>query len=246
MTCKALLYTVSVVAVLAAGPTQAQQSVYCTNCATLAQELQGYARQLLQLEQEISIAKSAIANTIALPSTVYKNMTPDVQQVLSIANKANMLNGDSRAMLDRLAAATGYPTGSLSQWQNRLITEDNAISQATKAAAEILDQQRNTLNTNATTLADLHAQAMGTTGQQATLQSIAGIQSTIGQSMQSQQATMNGAWQAMLTYQAAQADREAYTRKLVTLQQEAGSRAACKNISSLGFPLPSTCTGTSQ
>jgi len=132
-----LLASVSVIVLLACEPTQAQQSVYCTNCATLAQELQGYARQLLQLEQEMTIAKNAVANTIALPSTVYRNMTGDVQQVLSIANQANMLNGDARAMLDRLAGATGYPTGSLSQWQNRLITQDAAISKSMMAAAKI-------------------------------------------------------------------------------------------------------------
>lgn len=241
-----LLIGVSVIALSLAAPARAQSSVYCTNCATLAQELQGYARQLLQLEQEMTIAKNAVANTIALPSTVYRNMSGDVQQVLSIANQANMLNGDTRAMLDRLAGATGYPTGSLSQWQNRLITQDVAISQAMMAAAKILDQQQTSLKTNSATLDDLHTQAMGTTGQQATLQSLAGIQATVGQSIQSQQATSNAAMQAMLTYQAAQADRDAYARKLLTLQQEAGSRAACANISSLGFPLPPTCTGSSK
>ena len=237
---------VSLIALLMADPARSQSSVYCTNCATLAQELQGYARQLLQLENEISIAKNTVANTIALPSTVYRNMTSDVQQILSIANQANMLNGDARAMLDRLAGATKYPSGNLSQWQNQLITQDAAISQAMLAAAKLLDRQQTSLKTNSTALDDLHTQALGTTGQQATLQTLAGIQATVGQSIQSQQATSTAAMQAMLTHQAAQADREAYVRKLVTLQQEAGSRAACKNISSLGFPLPSTCTGESQ
>ena len=243
---RVLLTAVSAVALMAASPAFAQQSVYCTNCETLTQGLAAYARQLLQLENEISIAKNAVANTIALPSTVYKNMTGDVQNVLSIANQANMLNGDARAMLDRLAGATGYPTGSLSQWQNRLITQDAAISQAMMAAAKILDQQQTSLKTSSATLDVLHTQAMGTTGAQASLQTLAGIQATVGQSIQSSQATSNAAMQAMLTYQAAQADREAYARKLATLQRDAGSRAACKNISSLGFPLPPTCTGVSQ
>ena len=233
---KVLLATVSAVALLASEPTQAQQSVYCTNCATLAQELQGYARQLLQLEQEMTIAKNAVANTIALPSTVYRNMAGDVQQVLSIANQANMLNGDTRAMLDRLAATTGYPTGSLSQWQNRLITQDAAISKSMMAAAKILDQQQTSLKTSSATLDDLHTQAMGTTGAQASLQTLAGIQTTVGQSMQSQQVTMTAAMQAMLTHQAAQADREAYVRRRVTADMDAGMRGICKNISSIGYP----------
>ena len=67
---RVLLTAVSAVALMAASPAFAQQSVYCTNCETLTQGLAAYARQLLQLENEISIAKNAVANTIALPSTV--------------------------------------------------------------------------------------------------------------------------------------------------------------------------------
>ena len=98
--------TVSVAALLAAEPAHAQQAVFCTNCSTLTQELAGYARQLLQLQQEITTARQAVTNTLALPSTVYRDMTGQVQQIGSIAEQANMLNGNTRVMLNRLASAT--------------------------------------------------------------------------------------------------------------------------------------------
>ena len=69
-------------------------------------------------------------------------MTGQVQQIGSIAKQANMLNGNTRVMLNRLASATGYPTGSLAQWQNQLITQDNTISRAMRAAAENLSSSR--------------------------------------------------------------------------------------------------------
>jgi len=240
--------TVSVAALLAAEPAHAQQAVFCTNCSTLTQELAGYARQLLQLQQEITTARQAVTNTLALPSTVYRDMTGQVQQIGSIAEQANMLNGNTRVMLNRLASATGYPTGSLAQWQNQLITQDNTISRAMRAAAEILEQQQTSLKTNATTLAELHNQALGTGGRQATLQTLAGIEATIGQQIQSQQATLSGALQAMLTHQTAQADRDAYVRRLTTAQEKAGIQAACGAAAATGYPAVAACqnvtTGT--
>jgi hypothetical protein len=226
-----LLLTVSLAALAPADSAPAQQSVFCTNCSTVAQQLAGYARQLLQLEQEVTMAKK-------------------VTQIGSIANKANMLNGNSRAMLDRLAITTGYPSGSLAQWQNQLIVQDNAISQAMRAAAEILQQQQTSLKSNASTLSDLQSQALGTGGQQATLQTLAGIQATVGQQIQSQQATLSGALQAMLTHQTAQADREAYMRRLTTAQAKAGIQASCGAAAATGYPAVAACknatTGTAS
>jgi P-type conjugative transfer protein TrbJ len=245
-----LLLTVSLAALAPADSAPAQQSVFCTNCSTVAQQLAGYARQLLQLEQEVTMAKNSIANTLALPSTIYHDMTSEVTQIGSIANKANMLNGNSRAMLDRLAITTGYPSGSLAQWQNQLIVQDNAISQAMRAAAEILQQQQTSLKSNASTLSDLQSQALGTGGQQATLQTLAGIQATVGQQIQSQQATLSGALQAMLTHQTAQADREAYMRRLTTAQAKAGIQASCGAAAATGYPAVAACknatTGTAS
>src|SRR4051812_48129270 len=79
-----LFLTVSLAAVAVADPSAAQQSVFCTNCSTVAQQLAGYARQLLQLEQEMTMAKNSIANTLALPSTIYHDMTSEVTQIGSI------------------------------------------------------------------------------------------------------------------------------------------------------------------
>jgi P-type conjugative transfer protein TrbJ len=243
-----LLAAVSVAALLAAEPAHAQQAVFCTNCSTLTQELAGYARQLLQLQQEITTAEQAVANTLALPSTVYRDMTGEVTQIEAIANQANMLNGNTGAMLGKLASATGYPAGSLAQWQNQLIVESNTISQAMGAAAKILQQQQTSLKTNAATLASLQSQALGTGGRQATLQTLAGLEATIGQQIQSQQGTLTAALQAMLTYQTAQADREAYVRRLTTAQEQAGIQATCGAAAATGFPTVPACqsvaTGT--
>jgi hypothetical protein len=54
--------------------------------------------------------------------------------------------------------------------------------------------------------------------------------------------------QAMLTHQTAQADREAYVRRLTTAQEKAGIQAACGAAAATGYPAVAACqnvtTGT--
>jgi P-type conjugative transfer protein TrbJ len=248
-----LLAGVAAIALLAAEPACAFDTVYCTNCSTTTQQLATYARQLLQLQEEITtaaqsvtIAEKAVANTLPLPNTFYRNISGDVQQILSLADQASMLRGNARAMLSRLAGEGTYPAGSLSEWQNRLATGEVEVSRATYAAARILEKQQSTLGVNATTLASLQSQAMGTTGQQATLQTIAGILTATGQQSQSHQAAMGGSMQAVLTGQAAQTAREAHIRRLATAQGQAGIKASCTAAAATGYPAVSACqTGAS-
>jgi P-type conjugative transfer protein TrbJ len=238
---KALLGAVSAIALAMVQPAWAFTTVYCTNCDTLTQQLLSYSQQLLQLENEVKTAEAAVANTLALPSTVYRDMTSEIRQIESIASQASMLSGKTADILGNLAKTGTYSAGSISAWQNQLINESNAISQAMRTAATILQNQNTSLGTNAATLANLQSQALGTGGQQATLQTLAGIQATVGQQIQSQQATTSAALQAMLTAQAAQAEREDYIRRLTTAQEQAGILAMCRAAAATGFPTAPAC-----
>ena len=120
----------------------------CTNCSTIGQQLLDYARQLSQLQQEIQTAQNtlnfyinAVQNTLALPGTVYRDLTGDINQITSIANTANMLVGQTGQMLTNLSSTSGYPLGGITNWHQELSNESAAIAQALKAAAGVLNLQ---------------------------------------------------------------------------------------------------------
>jgi len=151
-------------------------------------------------------------------------------------------------MIDNLGNATLYPNNSFSAWQNTLAADNQSVAQAMQAAGRVLQDQQQTLQDNAATMAELHSQAMGTSGRQATLQTVAGVTASMGQqihSLQGTQATFN---QAMLTYYAKVANREEYIRTLTTKQEKAGIQAACAAAAATGFPAAGGCLnqGASQ
>lgn len=238
---KLLLATTTALALSFSAPAHSQQAVLCVNCSTIAQQLLGYARQLYQLQQEIQTAQNtlqfylnAVQNTANLPGTVYRDITSDVQQIESIANSANMLSGNTGIMLGNLGSVTGYPLAATQNWQQRLIAENNTIARAMTAAANVLQQQQAALQTNAATLNSLQSQALGTNGRQATLQTLAGIEATIGQQIQSQQGTLAAAVQAMMTYQTARADRQAITDAAEQQDLQRAQQATCQALAAGG------------
>jgi len=237
----ALLTAVSAIALLAAQPASAFDIVECINCSTIEQQLLDFARQLEQLIQETTTAEQEVLNTLNLPATVYRDLTGDIQRIIDIMKLADMLAGNTKTMIENLENATFYPTDSFSAWQNTPAADNQSVAQAMRAAGRVLQDHQKTLRDNSVTMADLQNQALGTTGRQATIQTVAGLAAFTGQQLQAMHGTINTIGQAQLTKYTAEANRDEYTRRLVTLQQEAGSRAACKNISSLGFPTPSTC-----
>lgn len=247
---KILLVGASVLTLSFSAPAHSQQAVVCVNCSTIAQQLLGYARQLYQLQQEIQTTQNtlnfylnAVQNTANLPGTVYRDITSDVQRIEGIANTANMLSGNSGIILGNLASAAGYPLASVQNWQQQIITENNTISGAMAAAANVLQQQQTALQTNAATLNSLQSQALGTGGRQATLQTLAGIEATVGQQIQSQQGTLSAAVQAIMTYQTARTDRQALIDAANANDINMGLQAACQTVAASGGT-STACTGT--
>jgi type IV secretion system protein TrbJ len=232
----------------AAGP------VFCTNCSTVTEQLLQFARQLEQLQQEIQTAENtlnfymnAVQNTVSLPSTVYRDLTNDVNQITSIATRANMLAGQTGQMLSNLGASGGYPFGTaVTNWHTQITTESNAISEALTTAANVLNLQPQQLANDAATLAALQSQALSSTGRQQALQTLAGVTATIGQSIQKSQSTLATALQGMMTYETAQRDQQAMFQAVNDQDLETTLTNECAAISSLGGTLPKGCTGTTQ
>ena len=124
--------------------------VYCTNCSTIAQQLADYARQLAQLQQEITTATQEINSALALPTTVYRDLTTDVRNIENIGSQAQMLSGQTGLMLNNLSNAGGYPLGNITSLSQELITESNAISNAIKTAASVFNSLGSSSGSNLT------------------------------------------------------------------------------------------------
>jgi conjugal transfer/entry exclusion protein len=210
-------------------------------CASLPQQLLDYARQFEQLQNEITTAEQEILNTIKLPGTIYRDLTGDIQQIQAIAQQANMLSGQMGTMINNLSvsAAGGYPTtGPNFNWHQWMSNEDAAVGLTMKTAAQVLNLQPTMLSTHSSILAALNTQALGTGGRQATLQSLAGSLSTLGQGVQVQQSTIATALQALISYQTTERDQDAVWRRVNDSQQEAAWVNECAALASFGGSSP--------
>lgn len=228
----------------------AQQAVICVNCSTVAQQLLNYARQLEQLQQEIQTATNtlnfytnALQNTASLPNTVYRDITSDIQRIEGIAQQASMLGGQTGTMLGNLSAPGGYPIANANTYAAQIAMESQAVANAMRQAANILNLQPNQLQNSGATLAALESQATNSNSRNAILQTLAGTTAATGQLVATQQGALTAAMQAMLTYDTAKADREAYTVALTTAQERAGIQAACTADAATGFPPVQACQG---
>lgn len=242
------LRTLLIAATFSAGlsaPVSAQQAVTCVNCSTIVQQLLDYARQLEQLQQEIQTAQNtlnfflnAVQNTASLPNTVYRDLTADIQRIENIANQAQMLGGQTGAMIGNLSPSTGYPLAGISSWTQQLVNEDAALATAMRSAAQVLNLQPAQLQADATTLSSLQSQAMAATGRQQVLQSIAGINATVGQQIGKQQATLAAAMQALATYDIAQADRQALLEAVGQQRLLQEEQVSCQALQATGSSIP--------
>ena len=247
---KLLLASTAILALAISPPAKAQMAVTCVNCSTVVQQLLGYARQLTQLQQEIQTAQNtlnfymnAVQNTVALPSTVYRDLTSDITRITSIAQQANLLNGQAGFMIGNLASTSGYPLATIANWHQELSNESAAISNALKTAANVLNLQPTQSAADSTMLASLQDQALGTNGRQATLQTLAGSLSSIGQLTQKQQNTIATALQAMLTKETGDQDWKYMVQGVNDNDLETTWVNECQAIVANGGTAPQTCNG---
>lgn len=251
---KLVLGAAAAAALLAAPAAKADMPAVCTNCSTIAQQLLNYARQLEQLQQEIQTAQNtlnfytnAVQNTASLPSTVYRDITGDIARIEGIANTASMLGGQTGITIGNLAVPGGYPIGNYSNFTTQLLAEDNAIANAMTQMANVLNLQPSQLQNDFPTLSALQSQAMATTGRQQALQSLAGITATVGQQIGKQQGTLTAAFQAIATYDTAQADRQAVLDAAARQAARREISASCQVMAQSGAgPLPPDCSGAGQ
>lgn len=224
---KVLFASIAAISLIAGVPPLSAQGsvVYCTNCSTIAQQLLDYARQIAQLQQEITTATQEINSALALPTTVYRDLTIDVRNIENIGSQAQMLSGQTGVMINNLSNTGGYPLGNITSLSQELITESNAISNAMKTAANVFNSLGS--SSDSATLSSLQTQAFGTAGRQATLQTLAGIEATLAQQISKQQATNTAIYQGLLTTETANADRRAASDALTNAQMTAGVKAEC-------------------
>jgi len=88
---RALLSAVSVVALLLSYPVHAWDIVECVNCSTLEEQALQYLKQLDQLIQETVTAEQEVLNSLSLPSTVYRDLTGEIQRITGILKQADLL-----------------------------------------------------------------------------------------------------------------------------------------------------------
>lgn len=249
---KLVLGAAAAAALLVAPVAKAAMPVVCTNCSTIAQQLMNYARQLEQLQQEIQTAQNtlnfytnAVQNTASLPSTVYSNITGDIARIEGIANMASMLGGNTGTMLGYLGNTGGYPLSSVASVDQQLIAEHNALANAMTQLGNTLNLNPTQLRSNAATLAALQDQAMSADGRQKVLQTLAGINATVGQQISRQQATLAAAFQAMATAEVARADRQALLDAADQADVARALQASCADVAAEGGT-STACTGAGQ
>jgi P-type conjugative transfer protein TrbJ len=234
---KVLLAGVAAVSLLGAVPARAQGlCVTATGpCSSLPQQLLDYARQFEQLQQEITTAEQEIKNTLALPGTVYRDLTGDIAQLTAITNQANMLAGNSLNMITALSSVGGYaPFTGPGMFHQQFSNENVAVSLALKTAAQAITQQNTQLQADATTLSALQTQALGTGGRQATQQTLAGLSASTAQSMQKLAQVMITAAQGQMTYQLAKRDEDGLINTTNDHDIEQGWLAACAMVAQAG------------
>jgi P-type conjugative transfer protein TrbJ len=191
---------------------EAQAVVTCTNCSTIAQQLLGYARQLLQLDQEITTATQEVTNTLKLPETLFNDATSDIRQITSLASQANLLIGNTGQFIANLGASS-YPTGILNNPMAEIVKEQNAISNAIQALGNVLNVENPNLGNNAAILAALNNQSMTSAGRMQALQAAQGVGATTGQQLQSLETILLSMAQGQHATMLSDADRRAMEDK---------------------------------
>ena len=222
-------------AALALGP------VYCTNCSTIVEQAVMAGKQLEQLAQEIQTAQNtlnfymnAVQNTANLPFTVFNDITGTVSQITSIGQRAQMLINQTGTMISNLGTGSAYPVATITDLQNQLATEQIAVSNAMTQAGNALNTLSGQLPANASNFAALHSQALGSSGREQSLQTLAGVAATQGQVATQRQATSIAVEQAMLTAQTAQFDRNAANDALNKQDLANAVAADCAALASTG------------
>jgi P-type conjugative transfer protein TrbJ len=176
-----------VVAMICAGESQAQ--LFGGNCVTvlgscsseLTTALQ-YARQALQLEREVITAEQEIANTIALPGQVYQGAEGMIQQVVSIAQRADLLLGNTGRFIGNLnASAYPLPANAMDQ----IVAHQNAIGNAIEQLGRVIGVVNPQLAPRATLLSAIQSQSFTAQGRLQALQSANQLAATTGQDMHS-------------------------------------------------------------
>lgn len=239
---------ISALLVFSARPAYAVGPVYCTNCSTVIEQAVMAGKQLEQLAQEIQTAENtlntyenAVFNTANLPSTVFSDITGTVTQITSIGQRAQMLINQTGAMINNLGTGAGYPIGTITDLQNQLAAEQIAVSNAMTQAGNALNMLSGQLPGASSNFAALHTQALGTSGRQQTLQTLAGVLAAKGQVSTQRQATSIAVEQGLLTAQTAVIDRNAANDALNKQDIVNALQADCAALSAVG----GTCsTGT--
>ena len=247
---KLLLAGVAAAALVATAPARGQQAVVCVNCSTVAQQLLGYARQLYQLQQEITTAQATVnfwlnaaQNTVSLPGTVYRDLTGDIARIQGIAQQASMLSGATGTMITNLGPG-GYPLANANTYLAQVRFETGAVANAVRQVASLLNLQPAQLQNSSATLAALQSQAAISNSRNAILQALAGTTATTGQLLGTQLSTLSALMQAQLTATTAAADREAYRAAYTALEEQAALQADCTAAASVGASPPACQSGT--
>jgi type IV secretion system protein TrbJ len=212
--------TVSIAAIALAAfgapPARAQAAVTCVNCSTIVQQLAGYGRQLLQLQQEIQTAENTlnfyltlIKDTASLPNSVYQDIQADINGIQNLANQATLIGGQTMPMLTNLSSASGYPLGNIASFTQEIINEDQTLSNAMKTAGTVLQQQQTQTTSQAASISAAITQSSGASGFTQAIQAGNTIAGAAAQQTAGLQTSMTTAFQALLTRETAQADRQA-------------------------------------
>jgi P-type conjugative transfer protein TrbJ len=181
------------------------QVVQCLNCSTIAQQLLGYARQFLQLQQEVRIAEYEVQNTLNLPNNLFQSAASDINRLVNLSHDASLLAGNSGTFINNLAA-DGYP---LSDDWTEIVREQNSIAQAMRALGNVLNLQPSQLTNYSQTFGALQNQAMSAEGRQQTQQVLSGLVAATGHAIQTSQANVTTGLQALAAYDLSEADRKA-------------------------------------
>ena len=144
--------------------------------------------------------------------------------------------------MTNISSDHGYPD--LSNWHQQISNEAAAVGLAMKVAGSILSLQPGQLTADATTLAALDTQALGTAGRQQSLQTLAGTASGAGQALQKLQSATTANQQALMTWAAAQQDRQYLIHSLGDHDMEVTWIGECNAIAALGGALPANCAAT--
>lgn len=215
--------------------------VECLNCSTVVEQAIMAGKQLEQLAQEIQTAENtlntyvnAVQNTVNLPVSVFNDITGTVNQIASIGQRSQMLINQTKTMIDNLGTGAGYPVATITDLQNELASDQIAVSDAMKTAGNALDFLNGQLPTNAANFAALHSQALGASGRQQSIQTLAGVAAAQGQVSTQRQAAGIAVQQALLTTQMEMVDRGAANAALNTNDLNNDVQADCAALAATG------------